>query len=158
MSPEDYRRLYTFVKSVRDKLTEAHETIIEMRDMREQLKNYQERNPDDQDIKKLGQEIDSTITIIENKLYQTKNRSGQDPLNFPIKLTNKLGHLNSLVGGGEYPPTKQAYDVKKDLEQKIDGELKAYEGVKQNMIPKFNQLIREKEIDAIILKKDKPVN
>ena len=97
-SMEDYRKQYAFVKEVRDKLSEAHETIIEIRDTRQQLKNYEERTPDDEELKKMVHEIDSVISKIENKLYQTKNRSNQDPLNFPIKLTNKLGHLNALIG------------------------------------------------------------
>jgi uncharacterized protein YjgD (DUF1641 family) len=157
-SMEDYRKQYAFVKEVRDKLSEAHETIIEIRDTREQLKNYEERTPDDDELKNLVHEIDSVISKIENKLYQTKNRSNQDPLNFPIKLTNKLGHLNALIGGSEYPPTKQAYDVKNELTKEINKELDAYKSVMQNEIPKFNELIRSKSIDAIILKQKKPVN
>lgn len=157
-SMDDYKKQYSFVKEVRDKLSEAHETIIEIRDTREQLKNYEERTPDDKELKKMVHEIDSVMMRIENSLYQTKNRSNQDPLNFPIKLTNKLGHLNSLIGGSEYPPTKQSYDVKDELTKEINIELDAYQDVKQNLIPKFNEMIRSKAIDAIILKQKKPVN
>ena len=56
---------------------------------------------------------------VEKALYQTQNRSGQDPLNFPIKLTNKLGHLNSLVGIDDFPPTDQDIAVKNELTTKI---------------------------------------
>ncbi len=157
-SMADYQKQYAFVREVRDKMSEAHETIIEIRDMREQLKNYEERTPDDGDLKNKVHEIDSVLTRIEESLYQTKNRSNQDPLNFPIRLTNKLGHLNSLVGGSEYPPTQQAYEVRDELSKRIDHELRAFEDVKQNMIPDFNEIIRAKSIDAIITKTKKPVN
>ena len=93
------------------------------------------------------------MTNIEEALYQTKNRSSQDPLNFPVRLTNKLAYLNSILGNGEYPPTDQAYAVRKELEGLIDAELMKYEKIKTEMIPAFNQMVREKNIDAIILNK-----
>lgn len=93
------------------------------------------------------------MTNIEEALYQTKNRSGQDPLNFPVRLTNKLGYLNSILGNGEYPPTDQAYKVREELMGLIDAELAKYRNVKTEMIPAFNQLARDKQMDAIILKK-----
>ena len=92
------------------------------------------------------------MTRIEEELYQTKNRSGQDPLNYPIRLTNKLAYLNGILGNGEYPPTDQAYAVRKEIESLIDAVLTKYQKVKTELIPAFNQLVKEKNIDAIILK------
>ena len=60
-------------------------------------------------------ELQKQFGEIETSLYQTKNKSNQDPLNFPIKLTNKLGHLNSLVGMGDFGPTEQDIAVKNEL-------------------------------------------
>ena len=93
------------------------------------------------------------MTDIEETLYQTKNKSGQDPLNYPVRLTNKLAYLNSILGNGEFAPTDQVYAVRKELEALIDAELDKYEKVKTEMIPAFNQMVKEKNIDAIILKK-----
>ncbi|MEL6721005.1 MAG: hypothetical protein AAFP82_20045, partial [Bacteroidota bacterium] len=80
--------------------------------------------------------------------------SRQDPLNFPIRLTNKLAHLNSLANG-EYPPTSQMYQVKDEMTKAIDAELNKYSKVKSDMLPKFNQLVKEKAIDAIVIEKKK---
>jgi hypothetical protein len=98
--------------------------------------------------------IDSMMMVIENELYQTKNQSRQDPLNFPIKLTNKLGHLNSLVSGGDYPPTTQAIEVKNVLTKEINDQLDLFKKIKANELPKFNQMVKEAKIDAIILKEE----
>jgi len=152
-SDQDYALYTTFVAEIRDKITEAHETIIAIRDIRQQLNNYKARVPDDKDLKKEAGEIDSVMTKIEEALYQTKNRSNQDPLNFPIRLTDKLAYVSSMLGSGEYPPTEQAYAVKKELVEQIDAELKKFEKVKTEMIPAFNKMIRDKSIEAIILKK-----
>lgn len=148
----DYKSYETFVNQVRDKITEAHNAIIELRDIRQQLNNYKSRVPDDKELKKEAEKIDSVLTDIEEELYQTKNKSGQDPLNYPVRLTNKLAYLNAILGNGDYPPTEQAYQVRKELEGLIDAELERYKKVKSEMIPAFNKMVREKNIEAIIIK------
>jgi len=138
-------------------ISEAHEAIIEIRDIRAQLKNYTARVQDNEDLKEVvsyANSIDSVMTKIEATLYQTKNRSNQDPLNFPVRLTNKLGYLTSLQSG-DYRPTDQAIAVQKELSTAINIELKKFENVKQTMLPKFNRLVKDKSVDAIILKKEK---
>jgi hypothetical protein len=150
-TPESYKQYHDFASEVRDKITEAHQAIIDIRDIRAQLSNYKTRISDDS-LKTEINKIDSSITKIEEALYQTKNRSSQDPLNYPVRLTNKIGYLNSILGNGEYPPTDQAYAVRSELEALIDEELKRFEQAKTEMIPAFNRMVREKEIDAIILK------
>jgi hypothetical protein len=151
-TPENYNQYHAFASAVRDKITKAHEAIIDIRDIRAQLGNYKTRISDDS-LKAEINKIDSTITRIEETLYQTKNRSSQDPLNYPVRLTNKIGYLNSILGNGEYPPTDQAYAVRAELEGLIDAELGRYRQVKTEMIPAFNRMVRDKGIDAIILKK-----
>ncbi len=149
---------FEFLNEIKSKMSEAHETIIEIRDVRSQLKNYTARLKKDDDSTKAifekASAIDSMMTVVENELYQTKNRSRQDPLNFPIKLTNKLGHLNSLVSGGDYPPTAQAIEVKNVLTKEINDQLDLFKKIKANELPKFNQMVKEAQIDAIILKEE----
>lgn len=160
-TPEDFQAQFDFLIDIRNRVTEAHEAIIDIRSIREQLKSFNKKVKDDENMKDViakGEAIDSVITKIENELYQTKNRSRQDPLNFPIKLTNKLAHLNSLNGRGDFRPTKQSYEVKETLSKEIDTQLQAFEKVKNNDLPQFNQMVREKAVDAIMLDKPKEVN
>lgn len=155
-SLEDLQAQFDFTKAIVDKITEAHETIIEIRDIRAQIKAFNARvknDPDMQDVVALGEEIIEEMTAVEKELYQTQNQSRQDPLNFPIKLTNKLAHLNSLVGRGNYRPTKQAIEVQQDLEVKIDEQLESFEQIKVEKIPTFNQKVKEMTIDLIQTKK-----
>lgn len=153
-TPGDYALYHEFVMQISKKMTEANKTIINIRDIRQQLNNYKERIPKEDELKKEIGRIDSVMTKIEEALYQTKNRSGQDPLNYPVRLTDKLSYLKSIMGNGEYPPTEQAYAVRKEIESGIDKQLALFENVKNEMIPSFNKMIREKHIDAILLKKE----
>ena len=155
-SIEDLQAQFDFTKAIVDKITEAHETIIEIRDIRAQIKAFNTRAKNDPEMKEivaLGEEIIKEMTAVEEELYQTQNQSNQDPLNFPIKLTNKLAHLNSLMGRGNYRPTKQAIEVQQDIEGKIDVQLESFEQIKVEKIPTFNQKVKEMTVDLIQTKK-----
>ena len=89
---------------------------------------------------------------IENELYQTKNRSSQDPLNYPIKLGNKLAAVGGVIGSGSFKPTDQQYKVKEELTKLIDIQLNEFANIKKVEIPKLNNMIWEAKIPAIQLK------
>jgi hypothetical protein len=97
--------------------------------------------------------INKSISEVENALYQTKNKSRQDPLNYPIKLTNKLAHLNSLEGMSDFAPTSQSELFRIEVSAKIDVELAKWKSIQQKDIPELNAMVKEKSVDAVILKK-----
>ncbi len=150
----EYEAQFDFIQSVNQKVTEAHEAIIEMREVKSQLAKYKTVVEGHEDIIDEISDLDSILNKIENELYQTKNRSRQDPLNFPIKLTNKLAHLNGLTQRGSFPPTAGAISVRDELVMKINEQLVKYNEVKNDRIPNLNQMIRDRQIDYIIIKKD----
>jgi hypothetical protein len=154
----DLQEQFDFLTGIRDKVSEAHQTILDIRTIKRQLNHFKELWKDNPEMKPLmdkANEIEKEISKIENELYQTKNRSGQDPLNFPIKLSNKLAYVGS-VSNGDFKPTKQAKEVKEDMTQKINSELSKFEQVKSTLLPEFNKQVREKGMDAIMMKEAKP--
>lgn len=145
---------FDFLQEVLAEVSAAHEAIIDIRALRSQLNTYKGRLDGKEGMEELTEQIDAInkeMKGIEENLYQTKNRSRQDPLNFPIKLTNKLAHLNALVGGSDYAPTDQAVDVKNELVAAIKKELRAFEKIKMEDIKALNKAIYEKNIDAIMI-------
>ena len=147
-SEEDRMAQFEFMKEVQDKASEAHQLIIDLRQLREQIKDFQDRT-DDTELKEYGKGIIDSLTAIEETLYQTKNRSRQDPLNYPIRLTNKLAHLNSLTGIGTYRPTAAAYAVKEELTAEIDAEIDKYNRIVAERVPEYNRMILDREVDVI---------
>lgn len=152
-SLSDIDKQFDFIKSVNDKVSEAHQAIIDIRSMKVQVKSYTDKISD-KDIKFYAEKMDSIASEVEKNLYQTKNKSGQDPLNFPIRLTNKLSHLNSLMNMGinDFPPTVSMYQVRDELTGMIDSELKKWVEVKSIMLAELNKMIKQKALDVIILK------
>ena len=106
-----------------------------------QLEAFQKQYKDKDAVKALvekAKELSESFSEIEKALYQTQNKSGQDPLNFPIRLTNKLAHLNSLVSMDDFPPTQQDIAVKNELTQKINTELVKFDTLVSKEIAEFN--------------------
>ena len=142
---------------VRDKLTETHEAIIAIRDARTQIKAFTNRVKDQdnmEDILEQAKALSKSMTSVEQALYQTKNQSRQDPLNYPIRLNNKLAHLGSLTSMGDNPPTAQALEYYEEVSAKINEQLAKWGQIQKNEIPDFNQAVKEKQIDLIQVKQE----
>jgi hypothetical protein len=155
-TPADLKAQFDFLRDVQQKLTETHDAIRDIRTMRGQLKSITAPLKGQENAKAVVESADAIekkMTAIEEQLYQTKNKSDQDPLNFPIQLNNKLANLASQVGSGNYRPTEQAEAFKKEVMEQINQQLLKFRMVKEQDIPALNKLIRDKGVDAITLPK-----
>ncbi len=96
--------------------------------MRDQLTSAADRakgTPGEKAVADGAEALKKKLTAVEEALYQTKNKSSQDPLNYPIRLNNKLAALAGVVGSADAAPTAQSHAVYDDLAAKIDKELAA---------------------------------
>ena len=154
---QELQQQFDFLVEVRDKMTETHLALKNITKAKEQI-SVLEGSIDDKvkykDLLTEAERVKKEMTEIENKLYQTKNKSGQDPLNYPIRLNNKLGHLNSLTSMGDYKPTDQAVAFKNEVIRDIDAELNKLYKIFKTDIPALNQKVKENEIDLIRLNKN----
>ncbi len=152
-SQEDLRQQFDFLIEIRDKITEAHLAIIDIRKVKTQLGALKEKLDEEKNeqLLKTIKSIKEKISGVEENLYQTKNKSNQDPLNFPIKLTNKLGHLTALNGYGTSRPTQQETALKTELIHKIDEELAIFKKVINEELPSLNKQVIESKIPFIEL-------
>ena len=149
-SEADLKEQFEFLIGIRDKVTDIHNSIKEIRSTRDQLNNLKGKlDESHEEINNSINDIVSRITEIEKNLYQTKNRSGQDPLNFPIRLNNKLAHLSSVASRGNYKPTDQMYGVRDELVKLIDVELQKWKEIKSSELDKINTMILENNIQLI---------
>ena len=137
----DMQKQHDFISDVNKSVDRAHQSIKKIKKINNQLKSFTTQYKDDErtaELREKAKTMQEEFGKIEKELYQTKNRSGQDPLNFPIKLTNKLGHLNSLVGMGDFGPTDQDVAVKNELTEAINTQLDAFDTMLDAEVTKFN--------------------
>jgi photosystem II stability/assembly factor-like uncharacterized protein len=151
---EDLKAQFDFILEIQEKLTETHKALKNITKVKARVKQLKSSLDDKEkhaEILELADKIVKDLTKHENNLYQTKSKSAQDPLNYPIKLNNKLAHLNSLSSIGDYRPTDQSVEFKDEVTALIDVELKAIYEIFEKDISALNAMIRKNSIDFISL-------
>ena len=141
VSVADMQKQYDFITSINGTVDKAHKSIKKIRDVNAKLDAFVKRYKDTEATKALVEKaktMKERFGTIEKALYQTKNRSNQDPLNFPIRLTNKLAHLNSLVSIDDFPPTDQDVAVKNEMTGKVNAQLQAFDALVAKEMKEFN--------------------
>ncbi|MCS7081441.1 MAG: glycosyl hydrolase [Bacteroidota bacterium] len=149
---EEFEEQFRLYVQVRDKLSETHEAILQIRDLRQQLEAWGRRvqgHPRAQEVQGLAREITAKLTAIEEELIQTRIRASQDALNYPIKLNNKLAALLNVIQSADARPTQQTYEVFRDLSGRVDRELARLRTVVSEDLPRFNRLVRDLELPAL---------
>ena len=145
---------FDFVNLVNSSVDKAHKAIKNIRTIRKKLEDFEVLHKENITLNlllKKAEKLNQSLTKIEKALYQTQNKSNQDPLNFPIRLTNKLGHLNQLVTINDFPPTDQDEIVRKLLTKKIDENLEEYEKLIKEDLRLFNENFSKLNLDYLTI-------
>jgi len=107
-------------------------------------------------VVKALEDLDQTLSAIENEIYQVKLQSSQDPLNFPIKLNNKIAALQGVVESGDARPTEQAYSVFRTLSTRLDDQLAKLDAAVKTRMPPVNQQLQRQKLDPLKAEPLKP--
>ncbi|MBL7994633.1 glycosyl hydrolase [bacterium] len=153
-SEEDLRLQLDLLMKINSKLTETHKSINSIREIQKQINEFSGRIKDTsvaKQIKEFAKPLLDSLTFVENELIQTKIKSGQDVLNYPMKLNNKLASLASAVASADTKPTKQSDEVFDFLSAQIDKKLSIWMRLKEIELPKFNNSVKGLNIPAVIL-------
>jgi photosystem II stability/assembly factor-like uncharacterized protein len=155
ISPEDLAKQFDLLLKVRDKVTETGDAIIQIRDLREQINGINTRlksDPRGKIIADAGKTLDTKMTVVEEALIQTKAKSGQDVLNFPVRLNNDLVALSGVVGSATSAPTKQSYEVFDVVGKAVDEQLAKWKTIISTDVAAYNTLVKQQEVPALMLK------
>lgn len=151
----DYDAQVGFLLQVRDKFSEVQRAIKQIRSLRSQINDFTaklETGDGIKDIKKMGDSINKQMTAVEEALYQTKSKSGQDVLNFPIRLNDKLAGLYGVASSGQNPPSKQAREAFAELGGQSDVQLAKLKKIMDTDLKAFNKMINDKQLPVIGVK------
>jgi len=151
-TPADLKAQFDFVQGVKSKLSEVNQQIGRIMDTKKSMADIKKRAGENKEVKAAADELDKKLTAIEEALYQTKNHAPEDPLNFPIKLNDKLAGVADSAMIGENAPTAQQIAVRDELVSQIDAELAKLKTVWDTDLPAFNKLVRDQNIPAVAAK------
>ncbi len=150
---EEFQAQINFLVKVRDKVSEANQGVIDIRKTRDDLIYLKNKIGTDEKYKEVAERIkkfEEELSQLENTIHQTKNRSVQDPLNYGIKVNNRLAHLMVEQGNGDYPPTKQGEEVRQMLTKIVDEELIKVKTAIRTNLEMINSLVKEKGIEIVL--------
>jgi photosystem II stability/assembly factor-like uncharacterized protein len=160
-TPEEFRAQFDYLIKVRDKVTEANQGVIDIRKIKEDLSSLKNKVGTEAQYKELidaVKKFEDELTIHENNIHQTKNRSVQDPLNYGIKMNNRLAHLMVEQAAGDFPPTQQGEQVREMLTKMVDDELLKLRSTINQNTERINNMAKEKGIEVVMIKKNTIVN
>jgi photosystem II stability/assembly factor-like uncharacterized protein len=151
---QEYDQQFAFLKTVQAKFDSTQKAIKDIRNLRNQINAFTSLQGKDipKDVKSMADSINKQMTTIEENLYQTKAKSEQDVLNYPIRLNDKLSGLFDVANSGNFAPSKQSQEVFKDISAQVDEQLQKFRTIKEKTIPAFNELIRQKSLPLIGIK------
>ncbi|MBV8895554.1 MAG: hypothetical protein JO051_03505 [Acidobacteriaceae bacterium] len=157
-TPQEFTAQLETAMQMRDKLTQTNQAIIQIRDVRKQIDELTARLRESNDSAKAKTVLDRAhslskeLTDIEEALYQTKSKASEDPLNFPVKLNNKLAALLTAVEEADTQPTASQQQVYEDLATGINAQINKLKQVMESGVPAFNRFVKEQDVPAIAVK------
>jgi len=144
----DLAEQFKLAKQINDRVNAANEAVLRIRSVKDQITARLAKTSDSA-IKAAGEPLIEKLTSVEGEIYQYRNRSSQDPLNYPIRLNNKLAALQGLVEIGDSKPTDQSYAVFKELSGRLDKQFGQLDSLFSIDLANLNKLLQRKKIAPI---------
>jgi len=151
-SAADFAAQFAFVIRVRDRLSDANGAVVRIRALKDQIEQVRTRLADQSNAAVIRTQADTLrqhLSAVEEEIYQVRNRSSQDPLNYPIKLNNKIAALMGVAASADARPTDQSLTVFAELSAALRVQLDRLGRIVDTEVPAFNQLVRDANIPAL---------
>jgi hypothetical protein len=151
---QDLEKQLDLLLKIRERVTQAHDTVNQIREIRAQITALNKRlegQPQAQAVAEAGKQLDKKMTEVEEVLIQTKAKSNQDVLNYPIRLNNYLVALGGVVASADGMPTQASYDVFATLSKQLDEQLAKWKEILNKGVPAYNDAVQKQSVPAIIL-------
>lgn len=138
-------------RQVRDRVTQANQAVIGIRALRDQVDERMKKVPERRraEIQKLADGLLTRLATVEGEIYQVRNRSSQDPLNYPIKLNNKIAALMGVIEAADHRPTDQTYQVFEQLSAQLDKQLQEMKGTIDREVPRLNAALKRERVAPV---------
>lgn len=154
ITADDLKKQFDLMQAILGKVTQVHNAVRQIRDVRTQMtalnkRLKEEKNSNAKALTDAGSELDKRMTVVEESLIQTKAKSGQDVLNYPIRLNNLLVALGGVVSSADAAPTKQDYELFDELSKQADEQLSKWDEIVKSDLASYNHLAQEKAIPLV---------
>jgi hypothetical protein len=146
----DLQKQFDLAMKVRNRASDANEAVLLVRGIKPQITDRAGKlDSKTGATAKALDDLEKTLSTVEGEIYQVKNQSGQDPLNYPIKLNNKIAALQGVVESADMPPTQQSEEVFDMLSTRLGAQLEVLDNTIKTKLPQVNQLLKKQKLAPI---------
>jgi photosystem II stability/assembly factor-like uncharacterized protein len=148
----DLQAQYDLAMKVRNRLNQANEAILLIRGVKAQIDD-RVKKANDPKFADMSAQLKDKLSKVEAEIYQVRNQSSQDPLNYPIRLNNKIAALMGAVENVNGRPTAQSYEVFTELSARLDQQLSWLNGIlEQDLVTYNTRWVQPRGLDPIVKK------
>ncbi|HKS31293.1 MAG TPA: hypothetical protein VJR28_02715, partial [Chthoniobacterales bacterium] len=152
------QKQFDLATQVNDRISQLHQAVNEIRDLRAQIQNLHKRFGDNQRLKAAlaaADDLDHKMSEVEQKLIQVNMKASEANLVFPNMLNERFDTFSHLIDSGDKGPTKPQLEVFNMLSSQLDEQLKQWAQVKQENVVKVSELIKQANLPALIITEKK---
>ena len=151
-TPADVEAQVAFLLRIRDRLSDANNAVRTIRNVKAQLDQRIAAAPANRkaELERAARALATRLSAVEGEIYQVRNQSSQDPLNYPIKLNNKIAALSGVVASGDFKPTAQSLVVYEELSARLEKELTAMRALLDGELAKVNRMVTGAGLPVIV--------
>lgn len=152
-SEASLQQQFTLSMQVNDRISQLHQAVNEIRDVKSQIKNLHTRFGDDQRLKpalNAADDLDHKMSDVEQELIQVNMKGSEANLAFPSMLNERWDSFSHMIDGGDTnPPTKSQMEVFQKLSQQLDEQLKRWTQIRAEDLPKVADMIKQLNLPAL---------
>ena len=152
ISQADYQDQLEFLIDVRDEVSKANQQIIDIRRIKNNMSFILDKSKDNNELQEMINKYLDDISVVENNIHMTKNQSRQDPLNFGIRINNRIAFLLADSQRGDYPPTDQSKEFFSQVKEELDIEVTNLKAIIEKHSQKIEEYLKKNKIEVISLK------
>ena len=152
ISQADYQDQLEFLIDVRDEVSKANQQIIDIRSIKNNMNFILDKTKDNNELKEMINKYLDDISVVENNIHMTKNQSRQDPLNFGIRINNRIAFLLADSQRGDYPPTDQSKEFFSQVKEELNIEINNLNALIEKHSQKIEEYLMKNKIELISLK------
>jgi hypothetical protein len=150
VTDQDLQEQFDLAIQIRDRASMANEAVLLARGIKQQIQDRKSKlDPKQTAAIKALDDLEKAVSDVEGEIYQVRLQSSQDPLNFPIKLNNKIAALQGIVESADVKPTEQTYSMFRTLSNRLDEQLRNLDTAITTKMPPANQLLQRQKLEPI---------
>jgi len=154
----DLQKQFDLSKQIAGRIDQLHRAINEIRDLKSQVADLHKRAPDSakQSMLAVAEQFNSNLSAIEEQLIQVNMKSSEGSLSFPTKLNEAFDSFSQVIDQSDREPTQAQYEVFRALSARLDDQLQKWAQLKENELPKVNDLVKRSNLPMLSASEDRP--